>query len=254
MNIQDFLKNKQLSDKEFVTNNISNLESSRQSIWQGLKLEHMSSILTSMKLDPHTRHRYWPDGIRLKEDHPNYEKSFWMYGWSTTRKKEFAMNWGDVVFELDHSKISQNFEIQPISWNNLFKHVKDIKKHEFEEFIVAHRMAKSLDDLKQEEYDRDVEYDRLYNEIYNEKDPVKKMELQKAFDEQPETPSWIQEWNRPKGKSIDLNSCLKGIYVDSARLKDSNQSRLKIVVEHPKFKGFYEAPRQKEKNKLKNSF
>jgi len=253
MDIKAFLENKLLSDKDFLTNTIKNNDSSRQSVWHAINAENIIGILDDMKLKPYTSQRYWPDGKRLKDNHPEYEDSFWMYGWSTTRNKEYAMSWNSVVFELDIDKIKQQFEVKPFSWNFLFSHNTNNRK-EHEEFIVSAYEKKSLPQMKEEDNLRNIELDELYDQQYSEKNPVIKAVLDKEIEKLEKIPNYMLRWQEPHGKSIDLNSCLKGIYLsqDTLSIYGADNKNMQAVINHPMFKGLFVEPHIKEKNKKSN--
>jgi hypothetical protein len=198
-----------------------------------------------MKLDPHTSQRYWPEGKRLKDDHPEYEDSYWMYGWSMTRKKEYAMNWAGVVFEFDHEKIQQQFEIKPFSWNFLFNHNKVMKKKEFEEFVISSYFEKSIPQLKKEQETRHERMDEIDDQLWKEDDETIKARLNNERLQLSAVPSWMDIWQSPKGRSLDLNICLKGIYVDEFLVK-LYPKEIEIIMNHPKFKGVFVADVEKQ--------
>lgn len=251
MDLKIFLENKIIQDKDFITNNIDN-KSSRQSLWHGIKIEHAKTALENMKLEPHTSHRYWKDGKRLQDNAPNYEDSFWMNGWSMTRKKEYAMNWSGVVFEFDHEKIQQQFEIKPFAWNFSMNNRLKVSKKEFEEFVISSYFEKSIPQLKKEQKDRDLLIDNLTDKIYLEKNEDLKIELKEKLDELLKFPSWMDIWQSPKGRSIDLNKCLKAIYIDDFLIK-LNCPEIPLIINHPKFKGIFVADidKQEKRKKLK---
>lgn len=254
MDIKSFLQEKLLTEKDFVLDPNKN-NGSRQSLWHGLKPNHAAEAIKLMELVPHTSQRFWPNGQRLKENHPDYENSYWMYGWSTTRKKEYAMNWGEVVFELDHEKIQQNFEIKPFSWNYLFKHVNHMKKHEFEEFIISHYFNRSIPDLKREQEERDNLIDQLLISIRDIKNQEEINKIKKEIEELEKIPSWFKIWESPKGKNLNLNNCLKGIYIEDFLMKESKlfEKDLSVLIEHELFKGTFSREKlsNKNNNKLK---
>lgn len=235
-----------------------NEQGSRQTLWHGIKLNHAAEQLKAGVLDAHTSHRYWPDGIRRKENDPLYESSFWMYGWSMTRKREYACSWGTVVFELDAEKIAQSFEVMPIAWNNLFKHHKGFQKKEFEEFVIAYRDTYSIDELKQQDTQRDERLDKIYDEMRNlDKTSEKYLALNQEMDRLESQPTWFVRWQEPKGKALDLNKCLKGIYINEYELKlyqeDNHKEvneNIQILLNHPKYKGVFVDPH--EANRLKS--
>lgn len=222
-------------------------QGARQTLWHGLKVSHASAQLQAGILEAHTSHRYWPDGIRRKEHDPLYEDSFWMYGWSMTRKREYACSWGAVVFELDAEKIAQSFEIMPISWNNLFSHHKGFQKKEFEEFVITFRDNRTINQLKEADVWRDEEIDRL--EARQRKfdiDTPEHQQLSEQINALWARPSWFKEWERPKGKPLDLNKCLTGIYINEEDFKIFQGSEeLEVIVNHPLYKGMFEDPHSK---------
>lgn len=258
-NLPDNLK-QHLEDIDFFRQ--KDINSNRQSLWHAIHLKNIHSVLKNNKLDPYTSHRYWADGKRRKEDDPLYEDSFWMYGWSMTRKKEYAFNWNGIVLELDTDKIAHNFEIMPISWNNLFTHNKTFQKKEFEEFVIAHYEPRSIATMKKQEEERHELFDNIYTDLMNAKNKEEEENLQGQIDKlREEDKSWIEDWRKPRGKSIDLKKCLKGIYLDKFNydiLMDSTypeqKETLEMIITHPLFKGLFEAPHTKEKKMKKMKF
>lgn len=254
MELKQFLTDKVLSDNDFFKASRVNLSKNRQHVWHAISIKNIIEILDSMELKPYTSHRYWPDGKRRKESDPDYEDSYWMYGWSTTRKKEYAMNWNSVVFELDIESISTRFKVKPFSWNFLFNHKTNNRK-EYEEFIISEYVAKSHSDLKQEDIDKDNEIDRLFDLKQSTTDIVQKELYQKQIDELYEKPTWFSRWQESHGKSINLNKCLKGIYLDKSHLDiyGKDHPACKKIMEHPMFKGLFVAPQDKKEIKKKVS-
>ena len=105
MDIKSFLEHKILTDIDFVKQSMEDYSS--QTVWHAIDEKHIAQILDNMSLQPFTAQRYWENGQRYKDDHPEYENSKWMYGWSMTRQKEYAMGWNCVVIELDLDKIKE---------------------------------------------------------------------------------------------------------------------------------------------------
>lgn len=248
MDIKSFLEHKILTDSDFVKKSMEDY--STQTVWHAIGDKHIVGILDDMALKPFTKQRYWDDGIRLKDDHPEYENSKWMYGWSMTRKKEYAMDWNAFVIELDLDKIKKQFEVQPFAWNFLFTHNTDNRK-EHEEFVISHYGKESIPDMKQADIDRDELIDALSNKAYASKDVDEKAKIQAQIDELYEVPSWYKRWDTTYGKSLDLNNCLKGIYISERYLKifGDDNAAVKRVMEHPLYKGIFVPPKDKEKLK-----
>jgi hypothetical protein len=230
-----------------------NNQGARQTLWHGLKVSHAAKQLEQGVLEAHTSHRYWPDGIRRKENDPLYEDSFWMYGWSMTRKREYACGWGSVVFELDAEKIAQSFEVMPISWNNLFSHHKTFQKKEFEEFVISFKDNRTIQNLKDADIQRDNDIDKLEQQQRKvDIDSPEYQALAQQIDALYAKPSWFKEWENPKGRPLDLNKCLKGIYINEEDKKIfEGYEELAVIVNHPLYKGVFEDPHTKNDTRKK---
>lgn len=244
MDIKSFLEHKILTDLDFVKKSMEDYSS--QTVWHAIGDEHIIQILDNMTLEPYTKQRYWDDGLRRKDNDPDYEDSKWMYGWSMTRKKEYAMGWNSIVVELDLDKIKEQFEVKPFSWNFLFTHKADNRK-EHEEFVVAHYGKKSIPQMKQEDIDRDLLLCELEDKLYtlqgDERERLK-AEIDRLYD----IPNWMERWDTSRGKSIDLKTCLKGIYISKTTLDiyGDKHPALKRVMEDPLYKGIFLSPKAKE--------
>lgn len=247
--IKDFINEKLYRQIDFIADR--DLSANRQSLWHGIKLKNAVKGLENGYLEAHTSHRYWADGIRRKESDPLYESSFWMYGWSMTRKKEYAFSWSDVIFEFDADKVRENFKVQPLTWNNLFDHNKKQQKKEFEEFVTAHYEPRSIDSIKAEVEQRQQIVDELYDKLYSTQNPVKEKEIQEQIDSYPKH-SWMEEWERPRGKKLNLERCLKGIYINDYVMEIFAESQMELlnpIINHPLFKGVYQEAKQTKKIK-----
>lgn len=216
---------------------------SRQTVWHGMKVEHAKTALTEKFLTPFTKHRYWEDGRRRRDNEKDYEDSFWMYGWSTTRDKNYAMNWGSVVLELDLDQIKTKFKVQQISWGFLLNSNKNRNfRKEVEEFIIAKKIPKSLQSIKDYCNNIDIRLDTLYdkktqpnlsqNELSIIESEIEKLEKEEA--------NWFTIWNTPQGNKINLDKCLKGIYLSLDCLEYIKKEEYEFFIKHPMFKGFYE--------------
>lgn len=233
------------------TPTLNHLQSSRQSLWHAISVENASVRLEEGSLKPFTSHRYWGDGIRRKEDDPLYDDSYWMYGWSMTRKREYAFQWNSVVLEFDAEKIANQFKIIPIAWNNLFKHNKTFQKKEFEEFILSKKIGKSILELKKEDEENDILLDKLYDLPETE-------ETEKKIKEISSIPSWFHRWKSSYGKELNLSKCLKAIYINEEVLKLYSQSKqdveiLQNIINHPLYKGTFQDPHTNNRKKLKKN-
>jgi len=249
MDIKSFLEQKILTDTDFVKESIKDYSS--QTVWHAIAAKHITGILDDMALQPFTSQRYWENGQRYKDDHPEYENSKWMYGWSMTRKKEYAMNWNCIVFELDLDKIKEQFEVKPFSWNFLFTHNADNRK-EHEEFVIAHYGQHSIPEMKQADLDRDIRIGELEDKLYSLKDPEEKAQLQTEIDSLYDVPTWFKRWSETSyGKPLDLKTCLKGVYISKSSLDiyGADHPIFQRVMQDPLYKGIFIPPHAKEKLK-----
>lgn len=247
--IKEFIQQKIYQHIDFFKERTIN--TSKPSLWHATKLKNGAQALNDGFLQPYTSHRYWLDGIRRKEDDPQYENSCWMYGWSMTRKREYAQAWSEVLFEFDSDKIGETFKIEPIAWNNLFKHNKSMAKKEFEEFVIAHYEPRSIEDMKQAEIKRDEQFDNLYDQLYSVKNEADREAVQGQLDKLKESSiSWVEDWRKPRGKPLVVDKCVKGIYLNefsfNLYMKDDKNSEgyqaLLSIITHPLFKGLYQDP------------
>lgn len=246
--VQNFIKEKLYTQIDFLKD--KKINSNRQSLWHATKVENAFLALKDGILQPHTSHRYWSDGVRRKESDPLYEDSYWMYGWSMTRKREYAAGWNHILLEFDAEKIQNTFEIQPLAWNNLFAHNKTMVKKEFEEFVIAHYEPITINQLKQQQEAKTTYIDELYDQLYSSKiSEEEKQNLQILLDQaNKEDCSWLKKWQTPKGKPMSVDKCLVGIYMSEfiANLilnnddtKSDSYKKMKSIIDHPLFKGFY---------------
>lgn len=248
MDIKSFLAHKILTDIDFVKQSMEDYSS--QTVWHAISAEHITQILDNMSLQPFTRQRYWEDGQRYKDDHPEYENSNWMYGWSMTRQKEYAMGWNSIVFELDLDKIKEQFEVKPFAWNFLFTHKTNNRK-EHEEFVIAHYGKESIPEMKQADIDRDVLIFELEDKLYKLTNDDDKTKLKSEIDDLYDIPTWYKRWDTCYGKNLDLKNCLKGVYISQSSLAiyGIENPIFQRVMQDPLYKGIFVSPHDKAKKK-----
>lgn len=98
--IENFLKNKFKDEKH----QLELLRSDNNVLYHGIKIENAVKGLKDGVLEPRTTQRYWDDGRCLRDDNPDYNKSGWMYGWSTSRDRFLASTFGGVLMVFDRDK------------------------------------------------------------------------------------------------------------------------------------------------------
>lgn len=198
-------------------------------LWHGVDIENAAKIIDNGKFEARTTQRYWPDGLRRKDNHPKYNSSQIMKGWSMTRDFLFAASWSNVVFELDKAKIQERFKIQPFSWNSSMNSIRDHKK-EREEFVIARFTGKSFDDY------RDM-YEKMIDDIYEEYEKTGDRSILNDFPYD----NFFDLIKAPESKTIPIEFC-KSIYLDSQveKIYGSDNKDIKTIKSNPLYKGTYD--------------
>jgi hypothetical protein len=152
-----------------------------------------------------TTQRFWPDGKRRKDNEPDYQSSYWMKGASFTRDFNYAASWGCVVLEIDQIILTQRTKIMPLNWGYSIPSGNDHKR-EREEFAITKKTPDTYNDI-----DADGE------------------EIPTKFN--------YKRFSKPEGAIKNLDKMLLGIYVDWRKM--DHPEKIKILLDHPKFKGLY---------------
>lgn len=207
----------------------------KESLWHAMSIENALSAINDGALTPHTSHRVWRDGVKRKDNHPEYEDSLWATGWSLTRDKNFALKWGPIILEFDKQEIKNNFKIMQISWNYTIPKINTDHKKEREEFVLSGAIKQSTNFYKQRGEAFDAEYDELYDKKLDGKITVeeqRRLEIAEKY-------NWFEEWKSPVGKKLPLERNCIGIYLskekfDTGLFNDDIQK----IKDHKLFKGF----------------
>lgn len=200
------------------------VSSNENVLFHGVKANHALEQLNKGLIEGYTHQRYWIDGLRRKDNHPEYESSYILKGISTTRDLEYAKKWGQVIYILDKEKIRNRFKVLPYSWGysipdsttpgmgktifHKFRH-----KKEREEFIVLGKIEKSFNQLKNE-------WENLYD----------------GSDDEPEEFINRNDYMYGKLGKMNLNDVLKGILIVENKTNYQNEE-IEAVKRHPKFIG-----------------
>ncbi len=67
-------------------------------LYHGLDFNKLETILREDKIPGYTSQRYWKDGLRRKDNDPDYNNSMYYKGISTTRDINFAKQWGSNIY------------------------------------------------------------------------------------------------------------------------------------------------------------
>lgn len=121
-----------------VLSNKEKIDLNKQDIlWHGTTVENAIKVFSEGVFKAFTSQRFWDNGLFLKEDHPDYEKSKFMYGWCMSRDINVSKKFGEILFAFKKEKLKNNFKVKPYAWN--FCLVKDDAhaKQEREEFILS---------------------------------------------------------------------------------------------------------------------
>jgi len=202
-----------------------------------VRFDHAVKQLKENRIEGRTTQRFWPDGRRLKDDHPEYEDSFWLKGVSLTRDINYAKNWADIVYVIDQTKLSQRYKIMPFNWGyaNAKSRGQDHKR-EREEFVVLGKIYKSLHQFIEDYNDeREALWDR-YDKLL---DSGQKEAAEKIKQQIREMPDAMDAWQGPTTSHIEpLDQYLLEIYAD--KIHDGlNDKKFEIIRSHPKFAGFF---------------
>lgn len=186
--------------------------------------EHFASAMARDSLLGTASQRWWGDGSRLKDDHPDYDTSNWMKGVSLTRDPHYAMMWGRIIIAVDRSIIAQRHKIIPFNWgysipDRLGGNDPQNSKREREEFVMTHKGGQ-----------------------YRHEDGT--------MDH--------QRFREPEGEIKGLSRYLRGIWIDKAMVWDNPTDKhplssyhqrkmrkaglpVEQIIAHPLFKGYFQA-------------
>ena len=185
--------------------------------------EHFASAMARDSMLGTTTQRWWKDGSRLKDDHPDYDTSNWMKGISLTRDPHFAMQWGRVIIAVDRNIVAQRHKIIPFNWGYSIPARYDTSpqdhKREREEFVMTHKGGDYRDEEGQMDHN---------------------------------------QFRQPEGEIKGLSKYLRGIWLDKSMVWDDPNDRhplsayhqqkmraaglpIEQVIAHPLFQGYVQA-------------
>jgi hypothetical protein len=209
---------KYIKQYEFVINNtelkkIVN-ELNIAPLYHSLKEDRAIKSLKENKLGGYSMQRYWKGGKRYKDDHPEYEKSIWMRGISTSRDIEYCAKWNNIIFVFDQSKLKTKYKVVPYNWGfsigNGYKQGSRMKR-EREEFIIT-----GFSDIN------DIEY----KDKYLDEKEISDIKFKKM----------IEETN---GYIVPLDKYLLGFFISSRFEEFINKEDRNFFESHKKYLGIY---------------
>lgn len=220
---------KALSDKEMLQ---------YKGLWHGMDILHFLSALSDGCLTGRTTQRYWKNGRTYFDDEQEYESSFFMKGWSTTRDRNYAFGWGDVVLLLDEDAIKRDFKVKPYSWASTMRNAQNLKK-EREEFVIAEYLNLTFDGIKEL-------FEKTIDDFDNQ---GKKKEAYDFLHDVCGGEGFIGLWRQPAKKTISIDKYVKGFFLRSDPYTDTMKAQFEELVSHPMFLGFYSKSKARENNK-----
>jgi len=204
-------------------------------LYHGVSAYYAIEQLQKNRIEGRTTQRFWPDGRRLKDNHPDYNDSFWLKGISLTRSLAYAQHMGGVVYVLDQAKLTQRYKIIPHNWGYSIPQGNHHKREQ-EEFLVLGRIFKSLNQFIEEYHNaRDELWDK-YHKSNNSGNQALAAKIKQELDDMPDV---MDAWQGPTQTNLDpLDHYLLKIYaIDS--IQDSPKNKFDSITSHPKFAGFY---------------
>lgn len=230
----------ELKVKEYQKKNNLKIYSFRKGgnyIYHGMDLDQAKVALEENKLKGYTHQRYWKDGLRRKDNHPEYENAYIMKGISLTREFDFGISWGSILLILDKEKIRNNNKLIPYSWNfSIGKSHKAHYKKEKEEFLklaeIHHNGKRKFDPEFQKEYQYYLDNKELMLKEYDDNLEA----LENYFKTEAEKYD-LRVFQESHGE-IELSKILKGFVIKSNEYLF--EETLDYFINHPLFLGFYE--------------
>ena len=216
-------------------------------LWHGVDFFKVETILDRGYFEAHTTQRFWDDGIRRKDNDPEYNNSKWMYGWSMSRDINVSKNFSFIIFACDKKELQKNMKVKPYSWGfsiaSGFKH-----KREKEEFVISGGTIHSENYYKQEFARLEKESDQLFDEMYKdgvsleEKEKIK--EKIKDLENKMDQNNFVEQLTKPKGKKLPVSSAI-GFFIDKKEMDffegictKTEKNRIEKLITHPLFLGF----------------
>lgn len=206
-------------------------------LYHGVRHNHAIKQLQANKIEGRTTQRFWPDGRRLRDDHPDYKNSFWLKGVSTTRTLAYAQNWADVVYVLDQRKLTQRYKVIPFNWGYANAQTRNPNpKRETEEFVVLGKIYKSMERFIEDYND---ERDVMWDEYAAAEKKRNREKMDEILAKLKSMPTAMEAWMGPTTSNIEpLDAYLTGIYADKIH-ETLGAKNIDIITNHPKFIGYF---------------
>lgn len=229
---------KVISKKEKLEQNMKGI------LWHGVTVENAVQIFKDNHLKPYTSQRLWDGGIYLKEDHPDYEKSHFMYGWCMSRDRKVSESFGEILFVFEKNELRKNMKVKPYAWNfSLANGVVDPKR-EREEFVLSGGYLESLESFEEKAFQIEKEMEKLSAKMYSgEASDEEFDELQDKYNtlyDKWETMNFHEKRKKPHGKVLPLTKS-KGFYIRKTKdylSMNHYREHLDEMIKHPMFLGF----------------
>jgi len=206
-------------------------------LWHGVAHYHSINQLNQNFIEGTTTQRFWPDGRRLKDNHPDYRDSFWLKGVSLTRDIKYAQGWGDIVYEIDQRALSQRYKIMPFNWGYSGHGIRNQHhKREREEFVILGRIYKSMTQFIEDHNDN---IDAMWEQRDAALEDGNQELAAKITADIRKIPDAMDSWTGPTTSKIEpLDQYLISIRADEIH-KTLDAKDINIILDHPKFKGYF---------------
>lgn len=213
------------------------LEGRDAPLYHGVRHRHAIEQLQTNRIEGRTTQRFWPGGKRLRDDHPDYNDSFWLKGVSMTRTFAYAKSWADIVYVIDQRKLSQRYKVVPFNWGYAnAKNRNPNPKRETEEFVILGKIFKSMNQFIEDYND---ERDAMWDQHDTAREQGDEKTVQRLKAELDAMPTAMEAWSGPIGSNIEpLDAYLLGIYADEIH-KTLGAKNIEVITDHPLFKGFF---------------
>ena len=234
--IVDFLEQKKILEKE---KDLNKERFYKPVLFHGMNYEFFEKLIEKQKMPPKTSQRFWSDGRYLKDNHPDYEKSGWMFGWSMSRSKELAACFGEVLIVFDRKKLEEDFKIKTLSWSfrNSASEGRVSYKKEREDFVIGTKINKTFKEMQED-----------YSEaIFN---------LEIEQDEYRDFRDYAIKSNKHKNIDLRYKDYIIGFYLamPDQKIRKGMFDNYKYLENNKLFLGFFSKEKMKKQNDLQDSY
>lgn len=196
-------------------NILKNLSKNHLLLFHGLKPKFAKIALDNNELVGHSLQKIWKNWNRYQDNHPDYDKSDYLRGISTTRDIDYAEKFGGgIIFVFDKNKIQNNYKILPYNWkyNISDQELQNKLKDEREDFVITG-------------FNQNYLLNKETGNLYNDEETV--------FNK------YIDMINEPKGILKPLNKYMIGFFITEKAAKTLDKNMLNELMNNKLYLGIY---------------